>query len=68
MATPPHPPALEADLTAALRRLRAAFGATQVTVARVQPTSPPDPDPGATPVGAWQAMLLEETPCASTCT
>jgi hypothetical protein len=68
MATPPHRPALEADLAAALRRLVAAFGAEQVSVTWAQPTSQPNPDLGATQVEAWQATLLEETPCSSTCT
>jgi hypothetical protein len=70
MATPTYRPALEPDLAAALRRLVTVFGATQVTVTRLQPTSRPDPNPvpAATPALAWQATLLEEAPCTSTCT
>jgi hypothetical protein len=70
MATRMRRPALEPDLVAALRRMVAAFGAEQVSVTGVQPTSRPNPNPGraATPARAWQATLLEETPCSSTCT
>jgi hypothetical protein len=70
MATPTRRPVLEPDLAAALRRLVAAFGAEQVTVACVQRTSRPNPTSGraATPARAWQATLLEEAPCSSTCT
>jgi hypothetical protein len=70
MATPTHRPALEPDQAAALRRLLAAFGAEQVTVTCVQPTSRPDPNPNpaTAPARAWQATLLEEAPCTSTCT
>ncbi len=60
----PHRSALDADLAAVLRRLVAAFGATQVTVTWIQPTDRPDPYPAR----AWQAALLEEPPCTSTCT
>jgi hypothetical protein len=68
MATPTQRPALEADLDTALRRLWTAFGATQLTGTWAQPIGRPDPDLGAAQVGAWQASLLEETPCASPCT
>ena len=70
MATPTHRPTLEPDLAAALRRLMATFGATQVTVTCIQRTSRPNPTPhpAATPARAWQATLLEETPCSSTYT
>jgi hypothetical protein len=51
--------ALDRDQAAALRRLRAVFGAEQVTVADVQPTSQPDQDPALTQAPA-QATLLEE--------
>jgi hypothetical protein len=70
MATPTHRPALEPDLAAALRCLVAAFGAEQVSVTSIRPTDRPDPNPGpaATPARAWQATLLEEAPCSSTCT
>jgi hypothetical protein len=68
MATPTQRPALEADLATALCCLWAVFGATQVTGTWAQPTSRPDPDLGAAQVGAWQASLLEEMPCASPCT
>jgi hypothetical protein len=68
MATPTQRPALEADLDTALRCLRAVFGAPQVTGTWAQPIGRPDPDLGAAQVGAWQATLLEETPCASPCT
>jgi hypothetical protein len=70
MATPTYRTALEPDQQVALRRLVAAFGATQVAVTRSQPTRRPDPNPvpAATPARSWQATLLEEAPCTSTCT
>jgi len=52
-------PALDRDQAAALHHLRAAFGAEQVTVTDVQPTSQPDQDPALTQAPA-QASLLEE--------
>ena len=54
-----HRLALDPDQAAALRRLVAAFGAEQVTVTDVQPTSQPDEDPALTQAPA-QATLLEE--------
>ena len=60
MARPTHDgPALDPDQAAALRRLRAAFGAEQVTVIDLQPTSRPDQDPALTQAPT-QATLLEE--------
>jgi hypothetical protein len=60
MARPTHDgPALDLDQAAALRRLRAAFGAEQVTVTDVQPTSQPNKDPALTQAPA-QATLLQE--------
>jgi hypothetical protein len=57
MARPTHDrPALDLDQAAALRRLRAAFGAEQVAVTDMQPTEPLDSNPPP----AWQATLLEE--------
>ena len=60
MARPTHDrPALDRDQAAAMHRLRAAFGAEQVTVTDLQPTSQPDQDPALTQAPA-QATLLEE--------
>ena len=68
MARPTHDrPALDPDQAAALHRLRAAFGAEQVTVTDLQPTSQPDQDPAPTQAPA-QATLLEEASRTSTCT
>ena len=52
-------PALDLDQAAALRRLRAAFGAEPVTVTDLQPTSQPDQDPAPNRAPA-QTTLLEE--------
>jgi hypothetical protein len=62
-------PGLDAAQAAALGRLVAAFGAAQVTVTSIEPTSPPAPDPA--PIRAAAAThptLLEEASCTSTCT
>jgi len=60
MARPTHDgPALDRDQAAPLRHLMAAFGAEQVTVTDLQPTSQPDQDPALTQAPA-QATLLEE--------
>jgi hypothetical protein len=61
MARPTHDrPALDPDQAAALRRLRAAFGAEQVTVIDLQPTSQDDQDSAPTQAPAWQPTLVEE--------
>jgi hypothetical protein len=61
MTRPTHDgPALDPDQAAALRRLRAAFGAEQVTVTDLQPTSQDDQDSAPTPAPAWQPTLVEE--------
>jgi hypothetical protein len=61
MARPTHDrPALDPDQAAALHRLRAAFGAEQVTVIDLQPTSQDDQDSGPTQAPAWQPTLVEE--------
>jgi hypothetical protein len=59
---------LDGDQAAALGRLRAAFGTTQVTVTSIQPTSQPTPDPAPTATAAAPPTLLEEASCTSTCT
>jgi hypothetical protein len=56
---------LDGDQAAALGRLRAAFGTTQVTVTSVHPTSQPTPDPA--PTASAPPTLLEEASCTSTC-
>jgi hypothetical protein len=60
MARPTHDrPALDLELAAALRRLRAAFGVDQITVTDLQPIGRPDQDP--TPIQApAQPTLLQE--------
>jgi hypothetical protein len=52
-------PALDPDQAAALRRLRAVFGAEQVTVIDLQPIGRSDQDSASTQAPA-QATLLEE--------
>jgi hypothetical protein len=58
---------LDGDQAAALGRLRAAFGTTQVTVTDLEPTSRPDPGPATTAAAATHPTLLEEASCTSTC-
>jgi hypothetical protein len=60
-------PALDGDQAAALARLRAAFGAAQVTVTSIHSTIRPAPDPDPATAAA-QPTLLEEASCTSTCT
>ena len=61
MARPTHDrPALDHGQAAAMHRLRGAFGAEQVTVIDLQPTSQHDQDSAPTQAPAWQPTLVEE--------